>query len=143
MITKEGMACGCCGVDRLGNGVDGLYRYSTKAVRCSRHIGRNPCAIEGCHRTGAAPIDESGFPCHYDDQLICAEHWRRLIPPRSRERRLYHAHFRRAKRQGWTEENRRAFWRYWDRLVAIARRRAAEGHLDIAEINRIMGWGDG
>jgi len=41
---------------------------------------------------------------------------------------------------GWTKKNRLAFWGFWDRLVQRARTRATEGHLDVAEINRIMGW---
>lgn len=140
MISGTGLSCGCCGVNRLGGGVESITRYSSSAVRCSKHHGRNPCAIEGCRRTRAAPLGDHGFPCHHDDQWICAEHWRRFVPPRSRLRRTYHAHFRRAKRQGWTERNRVAFWRFWEWLIITVRRRSGEGHVDIDEINRIMGW---
>ena len=54
-------------------------------------------------------------------------------------RRAYHAFFRRAKRHGWSDELTAQFWRFWDSLVASARRRAAGGHLDIAEIERMFG----
>lgn len=102
--------------------------------RCTKHKDRNPCVIEGCKRSTNAGSQLR------DDQWFCGEHWRRFVPPRSRARRLYHSHFRRAKKMGWTKKNRLAFWGFWDRLVQRARTRATEGHLDVAEINRIMGW---
>lgn len=104
--------------------------------RCDRHQGRNPCAIEGCHRSRPAPSNgELGL-----DQVICGRHWRALIPARSRARRAYHAHFRRAKRQGgWSYSSVKRFYRFWDSLVALARRRAASGHIDIAAIEREFG----
>lgn len=140
MITIEG-GCGCCGRSSLrpGDATDCITEYPG-AIRCADHHGRNPCAIEGCRRTRAAPIGGNGWPIHSDDQTICADHWRRYVPPRSRMRRAYHAHFRRAKRQGWTDANKRAFWRFWDQLVRLARKRAEGGHIDKAAIDRLMGW---
>lgn len=133
--------CGCCGRHTLnGSMSDCLTTYANGAIRCSDHYGRNPCAIEGCKRTREAPAGTNGFPYHADDQILCREHWRAYVPPRSRLRRAYHAHFRRAKRQGWTYRNKRAFWRFWESLVKTARRRAGEGFIDETEINHIMGW---
>ncbi len=128
MINGERI-CGCCG-EPARCYIRGLW------ARCHKHEDRNPCAIDGCKRTRAVP---SGGHLR-DDQWICADHWRRYVPPRSRIRRAYHAHFRRAKRQGWTESNGKAFWRFWDLLVKTVRRRDGEGFVDEAEINRIMGW---
>lgn len=106
------------------------------AWRCQKHVDRNPCVIEGCKRSTDARgnLEVDGW--------MCGEHWRRYVPPRSRARRLYHAHFRRAKKHGWTADNRRSFWRYWERLVSRARAHATEGHLDVNEINKLMGWDD-
>ena len=109
-----------------------------EAIRCERHVGRNPCAIEGCTRGQAVPASGA----YRDDQVICSTHWRSLVPARSRARRAHHAHLRRAKKLGWDDRRAEAFWRFWDRLVAMTRRRAGEGFVDEAEINRIMGWGD-
>ena len=103
--------------------------------RCTKHKGRNPCAIEGCARTIKAPA--SGRLSI--DDYFCAEHWRQFVPPGSAERRIYRRFFRRAKRYGWTAASRNAFWRFWNRLVARSRAKAA-GDLDVAEINRLMGW---
>lgn len=127
--------CACCGALLFEKGEEG----ATGPYRCDKHAERNPCMIEGCTRTRAAPIHE-GSPYLRDDQTVCAEHWRRFVPPGSRARRAYHAHFRRAKRKGWTMANSRAFDRFWDTLVLMVRRRAVAGHIDEAEINRIMGW---
>lgn len=124
------LTCGCCGEPSHT-----WTRGSILWARCGKHENRNPCAIEGCTRTHAAPDGR-----HADDQWICSDHWRAYVPPRSKLRRAYHAHFRRAKRQGWTDRNKRAFWRFWESLVKTARRRAGEGFIDEAEINRIMGW---
>ncbi|ALC12453.1 hypothetical protein [Sphingopyxis sp. 113P3] len=102
--------------------------------RCKKHHGRNPCAIEGCKRTTAA----KGFTA--SDQYLCAEHWRRYVPARSRMRKLYFAHLRRGKRYGWNRKSARAFERLWRFIVKTARARHEGGFLDEAEINRIMGW---
>jgi len=140
-VLERVPCCHCCGADfsevRERNG--SIMQWPNGQVRCDRHHDRNPCAIEGCKRTRAAPTNDKGFPFMADDQTLCGEHWRRYVPPRSRVRRTYHAHFRRAKRQGWTMKNERAFWRFWTALVAQARRRSTEGFLDIAEIDRLLG----
>lgn len=104
--------------------------------RCEKHQGRNPCIIEGCKRTAAAP-DSGQLSC---DDVICGEHWRRYVPPRSRMRKLYHSHFRRGKREGWTMRRNRQFQRFWNFLVATVRKRHEGGYLDETEINRLMGW---
>ncbi len=137
-------SCGCCGSNwwRDGWGDSGPLRLMVDASqvenrtwRCEKHVERNPCAIEGCRRTTAAP--ESGRLG--SDQWLCGEHWRRFVPPRSLRRRAYHAYFRRAKREGWSPPLRRKFWRFWDSLVASARSRAAGGHIDKGEIERLFG----
>ncbi|QUM72168.1 hypothetical protein [Sphingopyxis granuli] len=125
-----GPGCAVCG-ERGGImwGEEGGYR-------CDKHKDRNPCAIEGCKRTRAA--GNAGLA---SDQYLCGEHWRKYVPPRSRLRRLYHAHFRRGKREGWTMKRNRQFHRFWDFVVRVARKRHNGGFIDEAEINRIMGWG--
>lgn len=118
--------CACCGAVYGASRIRGAYR-------CEKHRDRNPCAIEGCKRTTAS----KGYLG--SDQWLCAEHWRRFCPARSRKRRLYHAYFRKAKRYGWTEDLRGRFFRFWDRLIADARRKASDGDVDIAEIERMFG----
>lgn len=131
--------CACCGSDAL------VTHHAP--YRCDKHRDRNPCAIEGCTRTRAAPERSDGSLELADDQILCAEHWRRFVPPHSKLRRTYHRFWRIAKRQatpenphGWTVGLNRRFERFWRGLVAQARRKATEGHLDEAEINRMFGW---
>ena len=104
--------------------------------RCERHKLRNPCAIESCRRSKAVP--EGGTLA--DDQWLCSTHWRRFVPPRSRIRRAYHAHWRRGAKLGWSPKRVHALERFWQRLVVLARRRATDGFVNEAEINRAMGW---
>lgn len=136
-LIEKVPCCDCCGDDSHIVVQRGGFVavHESGAVRCDRHYGRNPCAIEGCKRTTAAP--SSGEL--RNDQWFCGEHWRRYVPPRSLRRRLYHRFFRLAKRDGWGDDLRRRFWRFWDRLVADARRRATEGDLNMDEIERIIG----
>ena len=137
-IIVQAPICACCG--------DVAFHELTcvrpdpdptkREYRCQKHRDRNPCAIEGCRRT--APADG-----HFaSDQVICGEHWRRYVPKGSRARRAYLAHFRRAKRYGWTPENIEAWRRLWDLIVAKTRRQSTEGRLDEAEINKMSGWED-
>jgi hypothetical protein len=120
--------CQCCGQPAT-------VWYVGEQRRCHKHWGRNPCLIEGCTRTTAVKDGR-----HHCEDWICGLHWRSLVPPRSKLRRTYHAHFRRAKRIGWTPETEEKFWRFWTLLVRQARRRADHGFVDEAEINRLMGW---
>jgi hypothetical protein len=124
-----GPGCVVCG------GRGGTMWGEEGGYRCEKHKDRNPCAIEGCKRTRA-----TGSVGLASDQYLCGEHWRKYVPPRSRLRRLYHAHFRRGKREGWTMKRHRQFHRFWDFLIRVARKRHEGGFLDEVEINRIMGW---
>lgn len=148
-VIERVPACGCCGRAELnGSMSDSITTYANGATRCSDHHGRNPCAIEGCKRTRAAPTYDNGEPFHADDQTLCAEHWKRYVPPRGLRRTTYHGFFRQAKKHGWgwkghDGKSPRLDWRFrrfWDLLVRQARRRSQEGHVDMAEINRLMGW---
>lgn len=118
--------CRCCGEPAWEN------------LRCTKHQGRNPCAVEGCKRTVSAPPDGTLA----DDQAICGEHWRRYVPPRSLLRRAYNRHIQRARRYGWSAKSYAAWERFWTLLVKQVRRRAEGGHLDQAEIERLFGWVD-
>ena len=113
-------SCRCCGEPAWAN------------LRCSKHQDRNPCVVEGCTRTGKADRGELA-----DGQVICAEHWRRYVPPRSRSRRTYQAHFRRAKRIGWTPETIRSFERFWDALVVRVKERAVDGRATEAALTAL------
>jgi hypothetical protein len=139
--------CNCCGQFLIWLHNDSLTTWENGQTRCARHHDRNPCAIEGCKRTTAASIDGRGHPIIEADRWLCGDHWRKYVPPRSRLRRAYHGHFRRAKRnrstsnpEGWTPRLKHKFWRFWSRLVAQARRRHDGGFIDEAEIARLMGW---
>lgn len=140
MISREPLdprTCAICGSAQIVPHPGGHF----SPYRCQKHIDRNPCAIEGCRRTTSA-ASRNGDRHSGNIRWICPDHWRRLVPPRSRARRAYHAHFRGARKFGWTQERTEAFWRFWILLVRRARRRAAEGYVDVAAINRTMGWED-
>lgn len=117
-------SCRCCGEPAWQN------------LRCTKHQDRNPCAVEGCQRTTKA----GGAVGYREDQWLCSEHWRRYVPPGSRSRKAYNAHFRRGRRQGWPRHRIDAFHRFWDLLIAQVRRASTEGALDETEINRMFGW---
>lgn len=134
-FIKPRPVCACCGDVDIVKNADGFY----SPYRCAKHHHWNPCVIEGCTRMRSA-IGTDGKIRLANNQVVCAEHWRRYVPPRSRERRLYHRHFRRAKRLGWNDDRIASFYAFWNRLVARVRARATEGHLDEAEINRLFGW---
>jgi hypothetical protein len=135
-VAIQAPICACCG--------DVAFRDLTcvradadptlREYRCRKHRDRNPCAIEGCTRTRAANGD------YANDRTLCSEHWRRFVPPRSKLRRAYHAHWRRAKKLDWSPKRVRAFDRFWATLVARARRQSVEGRLDMTEINKMFGW---
>lgn len=136
--------CSCCGLCGWGYSLsqlnllrswDGSVRGDLTAVRCSKHLGRNPCAIEGCTKTTKAEGR------HASDSWLCAEHWRIGCPPRSKTRLVYHRYFRRAKRFGWNDESAASFNAFWRRLVARARKRCA-GDIDMNEINAMFGWSE-
>lgn len=124
--------CRCCGRTVL---LGSAFRdwQGNETFRCSMHIKRNPCAIEGCTRT----TKSNGQ--YASDQWLCSEHWKIGCPPKSKIRRTYNRFFRIAKRYGWNDDLRRRFWRFWNALVARARRRCA-GDMDMHEINRMFGW---
>ena len=127
-VIIEMHVCACCG---------GPWRikWDREEYRCEKHSNRNPCAIEGCTRTTSAEDIAKR-----SDQWICGTHWRAYVPPRSVRRRAYHAFFRKARRHGWDDDLRRRFWRFWDQLVATARKRAAEGYINETEIKQLFGW---
>lgn len=118
-------SCRCCGEPAARN------------LRCPKHQGRNPCAIQGCRRTTIAHRGRLA-----DDAWMCSLHWRQHCPPHSKLRRAYNRFWRIAKREGWTRELARRFNRFWNGLVARARRASTEGAIDVAEINRLFGWTD-
>lgn len=106
---------------------------------CIDHFLRTKCAIDGCRHTR-----DRG---KVGTEWICAVHWRRHCPPRSRRRRAYLAFFRCAKKlatpanpRGWDDELSRKYWRFWDTLVAVANKAEAGGTIDMTEINRLFGW---
>lgn len=141
-------ACRCCGIELLY--CKGEERPEHEDQRCEQHIGRNPCALEGCQRTRDAPEAGPGKFHYANDQHVCGEHWRRFVPPKSRLRRAYNAYWRQAKKHGWNYRGRlgrhpRLDWRFnrfWAALIMMMRRKAdpASDVLDMTEINRIMGW---
>lgn len=130
------IACHVCDRDTLA--ADGLTRQNRKGKTgiwaCSEHLNRIRCAIDDCRHTHRGVLGE---------EWICAEHWRRYCPPRSRRRRAYLAFFRRAKRHGWCEKSAAQYWRFWDTLVAVIRAEHTRGAVDMTEVNRLFGWSDG
>lgn len=141
IIIVDAPVCACCGqpfYHRMDNLACVAANDDPRSAqyRCEKHQDRNPCAIEGCQRTTAAKG-------HYaTNGWLCHDHWRRYVPPLSPARRAYHRLFRLAKKAGWTPELKRRFWRFWDGLVARARRQSTEGRMDLDEINKLFGWED-
>lgn len=114
--------CGCCGANPWGR--DRPQRPVIEAApdvwRCEKHIGRNPCAIEGCGKTRA---------CNYyaSDNYLCGAHWKR-VPYALKA--IYRRHWRIAKanrrrligdEQGFTDPLTERYWRNWYRLVRETR----------------------
>ena len=128
--------CRVCGIDEVDPAMHDFQRPDL--FRCDRHLDRNPCVIDGCKRSFAAPNGQLSLEIH-----ICAKHWKRFCPPRSARRRAYHSFFRKAKKlEDWTPELRADFWSFWDQLVRSARARhaaGAEGHIDVDQINKMFG----
>jgi hypothetical protein len=108
-------------------------------LRCTKHQDRNPCAAEGCRRTRAAHGDLR------DDASLCGEHWRQFVPPGSPTRRAFNRLARVAKLAGyrrsdrWPDELEDRWWRLWRGVIRRVRR-AADGHIDQALIERMFGW---
>lgn len=135
-------ACQCCGdygwqAMRGMELVAGTHKEPDAVYRCEKHVGRNPCAIDGCARTHAAG---KAAPYHYaDDDYLCGRHFKIVCPPHSPIRRTYNRFFKLAKRDGWNMKLRIRYWRFWRGLVRHAR--ADRGPpMDIDEINRMFGW---
>ena len=134
MHSQEGRFARCrvCG-DYAATGGDAVDR-----MRCKKHAGRNPCAIEGCSRS-----TEAKHGLHGGDGWFCGEHWRIVCPPHSAVRRTYNRFWRIGKKHGWDETLHRRFWRFWDALVRRGRAQFEDtGSIDIAEIHRMFGWDD-
>jgi len=128
--TVDHPCCGCCG-----------YHYQLRQVafgvfRCSKHLTRHACAIDGCKRSTAA----KGEP--EDRGFLCSEHWRRYVPPGSPARKAYHRLHRIGKRRDWPNDLRARYWRFWGGLVKRAIRDSQEGRLDMTAVNALFGWSD-
>lgn len=122
--------CQCCGA---WWGISG----SVPHFRCQKHVGRNPCAIEGCKCTTA----DRGHPS--SDDYLCGKHFRPLVTPRERRTlNMVRRKYRTAIRRGDGEEQLRTtvlYWKVLRRMVKLARRRSA-GDIDMTEINKMFGW---
>lgn len=106
-------ACECCGGNPWGR--DRPRRTVQKVAdgtwRCEKHIGRNPCFVEGCGKTRAAKRPSS-------EDCICGAHWR-LVPLRlkQRDRRIW----KHVRRHGWDDALARRYWRNWECIVRRTR----------------------
>lgn len=132
-----GPACECCGtVERgwieidHGNATRGAVTRHVAVDpdrwRCEKHIGRNPCCIEGCRKTFAHERSR-GEPMGYDTRIMCGRCWRQAPKwMRDRESRIR----RLAKKRGWTDRICRLHNMAWE-----ACRRAVERarHTDLGE----------
>lgn len=129
-----GLACGCCGRWASYGGYPGSSEFrqvSPDHWRCDKHVGRLPCAIEGCGRTFSMTADDT-----YDFVVVCGKHWREAP---LRMRRHVAAIRKKARRYGWTDRLLRLHNLAWHRaLRSIQHGRS----LDMTEINRMFGWDD-
>lgn len=133
--------CGCCGKNRyeaklkLVAGISGDPDTGNHQWRCEKHIGRNPCCIEGCGKTFALQPDKDGRGAEdYSWRIMCGKCWRQA-PKWMRDRV---AKIRRlARRRGWTDRIQRLHGMAWEacyRAIVDGRR------LDMTEINKMFGW---
>lgn len=125
--------CQICGKGVVeADGLTRMNRTGRPGVwSCHEHADRVKCVMDGCRRTTA------GTP---GNEWMCGTHWRAFCPPRSRRRRAYLAIVREGRRSDWSQAASARYWRFWDTLVAAARRAAGEGSIDKAAIDRMFGW---
>ena len=125
--------CGCCGTDV---GVTGYYqgRIDPEALhhRCEKHVDRNPCLVEGCGRTFASDGN-------YRIEFVCGKHFR--LAPIAVRRGIKNIE-RLAKKHGWKLILQRRHEQLWARAVRGIKAALAGDIdvLDMAEVNRVMGW---
>lgn len=118
--------CGCCGTDVDVRAID------PAAYRCQKHVDRNPCLFDGCGRTFANNGD-------YRVQFVCGRHFR--MAPLALRQSLKRIE-KLAKKHGWKDVLQNRHRQLWDRIVR-AIKAALDGDIDVldmAEINRVMGW---
>ena len=138
--------CSCCGeMEPWGSRAPVLLtQFYTRdwemTYRCPKHLGSNPCAVEGCPRWRGLADGQH----HCDDVFLCTEHWKLACPPRSPARLVYRRIWRlHEKRDGkgkpWSEELGRRLDRIWAAIVRRARS-ATAGDIDMDEINKLFGW---
>lgn len=121
-------ACGCCGkmpreiigdryqlaLDRTQLEVGGEIYW-----RCEKHVGRNPCCVEGCGKTYALKGEED-----YSWRIMCGRCWRQA-PKWMRDRVTKIRKL--ARRRGWTGRIRRLHDMAWEACFrAIRDRRTAD-----------------
>lgn len=134
LVLDRAPAFACCGLAIGQSGSAGFTVGSQRHYRCAKHVGRNPCAIEGCARTTKASHGYSS------DDWLCGAHWRAHVPPHSALRRTYRRFFKLAKKRGdWDDALKARFWRFWRGLIERARWRE-RGDIDMTEINKLFGW---
>lgn len=115
-------ACGCCGQTWCITAVQGRWR-------CTKHLSRLPCMIEGCGKTFAMKGDDT-----YDNTVICGKHWRQA--PKFMRNRVTRIR-RIAKRRGWSPR----LWRLDNTAWNLCLRSIRSGHqLHETEINKLFGW---
>lgn len=130
-VTLEPAAvCAVCGKHQFLADLTLVTEGPPRQHRCERHVGRNPCAVDGCIRTRAG--DRPALGLH-----LCGRHWR-LVP---REMRLVHNRIWRLVRKssGWTDLLLARYWRTWWRICRAANERA-RGDVDMLEVSKLFGW---
>lgn len=126
-------AC-CCGISRSADLALVQDDDGHKAIRCAKHVGRLPCIIEGCGRTFKMDPGEG-----YSVVTCCGRHWR-MAPRYMRDRARFLR--KKAEKMGWGGRAGRLHHIAWHRCIAAINRRGdigGEGHIDIAEIERMFG----
>lgn len=140
LVIVPAPQCGCCGhtectwtdpAERQLRMVAGNWHPNSQVWRCEKHVGRNPCCIDGCGKTFAHRKDEG-----YYGTVICTVHWRQapkyMRDAVARIRKL-------AKRRGWTESLCQRHDRLWNRTYRAI---VESSRLDSTEINKMFGWSD-
>jgi hypothetical protein len=131
MSIEPAPVCACCGKHALKTTLKEVSSGPPRQWRCDRHVGRNPCLIEGCGRTSAGKRPQLGT-------YICGTHWK-LVP---RKMKLVYSRIWRLQKKsgGWTDQLVVRYWRTWERIArAAVRAGRGEVDLDIREIEKLFG----
>lgn len=129
IVVKPAPACACCGATEITTKLKLVDEGPPRQWRCDKHVGRNPCLVQGCGRTREGQRPQL-------DAYLCGRHWR----PVPKYLKLAYNRIWRLKKKsgGWTDVLIERHWLIW-RKISRRAEAAVHGHLDLAEIEKLFG----